>query len=351
MISLIWAEDKNKGIGVNGKLPWNIKEEMEHFRKTTLYSTVVMGRKTYESIGRILPKRKNIIITKNVDYKVEGASIKHSIEEVVKKYRDNELELIVPSISDKSNVEQFFEEFKNEIGRVEPGIPGFGQIIDFTKNSWKFEEWLDIVTRMSNDELVKTIDPSFVPATQFLVYRKNDNKLVGVISYRRKLNTFLRNFGGNIGYSVRPSERGKGYATTMVLLAITWAKKNSINCPIVISCLENNIASEKVILKCGLKYETTNIMENPNDPVHNGKKLKIFIANSYDEIKFNLINLYIIGGKNIYEGFLPYADQLIVSKINEDYHCDTFIDIDYSKFNLVSSIDYGGIFTIKIYQR
>jgi len=99
-----------------------------------------MGRKTYESIGRILPKRKNIIITRNVDYKVEGALVKHSVEEVVNEYRNNELELVIPSIDDKANVEQFFEEFKNETGRVEPGIPGFGQIIDFTKNSWKFEE-------------------------------------------------------------------------------------------------------------------------------------------------------------------------------------------------------------------
>jgi len=73
---------------------------------------------------------------------------------------------------------------------------------------------------MSDEKLVKTIDPSFVPAAQFLVYRKNDNKLIGVVSYRRQLNTFLRNFGGSMGYSVRPSERGKGYGTTMVLLAI-----------------------------------------------------------------------------------------------------------------------------------
>jgi len=89
MIALIWAEDKNKGIGKDNKLPWNIKAEMDHFRNTTRDSAVVMGRKTFESIGRPLPKRINIILTTNPSYKVEGCLVFNSVEEIVKYYKSS----------------------------------------------------------------------------------------------------------------------------------------------------------------------------------------------------------------------------------------------------------------------
>lgn len=64
MIKLIWCEDKNQGIAKNQKLPWNIPEELNHFKKTTLNQVVVMGYNTFLSIGKPLPNRTNIVLTK-----------------------------------------------------------------------------------------------------------------------------------------------------------------------------------------------------------------------------------------------------------------------------------------------
>lgn len=80
MLKLIVCFDKNNGIGKNGKLAWSIKSEMEHFRNTTLNKTVVMGRKTFESIGKLLPNRKNIILSRDEKYKVDGAYVSSDIE-------------------------------------------------------------------------------------------------------------------------------------------------------------------------------------------------------------------------------------------------------------------------------
>ena len=63
-IHLIWAQDKNGGIGENGKLPWHISEDLKNFKKITLNSTIIMGRKTWDSLPiKPLPKRENIILS------------------------------------------------------------------------------------------------------------------------------------------------------------------------------------------------------------------------------------------------------------------------------------------------
>lgn len=83
MISLMVAHDINKVIGKNNDLPWHIPEDLAYFKKHTLGKGIVMGRNTYESIGRPLPKRRNIIVTRNPDYQVEGADVVHNLTEAV----------------------------------------------------------------------------------------------------------------------------------------------------------------------------------------------------------------------------------------------------------------------------
>jgi dihydrofolate reductase len=80
ILSLIFAMSENRVIGKNGGLPWHIPEDFAWFKKHTLGHPVVMGRKTFESIGRVLPKRDNIILTRREDYRVEGACICSSLE-------------------------------------------------------------------------------------------------------------------------------------------------------------------------------------------------------------------------------------------------------------------------------
>ncbi len=77
--------DKNRLIGGENKLLWDIPGELKRFREITLGHPIIMGRKTHESIGRVLPNRTNIIITRDQDYKVEGTIIVHSLEEALNK--------------------------------------------------------------------------------------------------------------------------------------------------------------------------------------------------------------------------------------------------------------------------
>lgn len=85
IISLIAAMDKNRVIGTDsGKLPWHLPADLKHFKFLTLGKPVIMGRKTFESIGKPLPERKNIIITRNKNYEAPGCIVVHSREEALK---------------------------------------------------------------------------------------------------------------------------------------------------------------------------------------------------------------------------------------------------------------------------
>lgn len=95
MISIIVAIGKNMAIGRNNQLLWDIPEDMEHFRKITAGKTVIMGDKTFQSIGHPLPKRKNIVVTLDKEFKAEGCEIRYSLEEVLQEYKNSEEEVFV----------------------------------------------------------------------------------------------------------------------------------------------------------------------------------------------------------------------------------------------------------------
>lgn len=82
-ISMIVAKAENNVIGKDNKLIWNIPNDLQYFKKITTGKTVVMGRKTYESIGKPLPNRRNIVLTQNNDFYEDQVEIVHSIEEVL----------------------------------------------------------------------------------------------------------------------------------------------------------------------------------------------------------------------------------------------------------------------------
>jgi len=82
-LSLVVAMSENRVIGVNNHLPWNIPEDLKRFKEITLHHPIVMGRKTFESIGRVLPKRTNIVVTRDKTYRVESGAVVHSFEEAL----------------------------------------------------------------------------------------------------------------------------------------------------------------------------------------------------------------------------------------------------------------------------
>ncbi len=75
--------NKDRVIGVNNQLPWHIPEDLAYFKKTTLGKPIIMGRKTFESIGRVLPGRKNIVITRNTCWSHVGVEVVSSIDEAL----------------------------------------------------------------------------------------------------------------------------------------------------------------------------------------------------------------------------------------------------------------------------
>lgn len=83
IISAIVAISENNVIGHDNQLPWYLPADLKYFKKTTLHHPVIMGRKSFESIGRPLPKRQNIVITKNPFYIANGISVAHSLEESI----------------------------------------------------------------------------------------------------------------------------------------------------------------------------------------------------------------------------------------------------------------------------
>ena len=83
MIKIIVAMSNNRVIGNNNKLIWKLSSDLKRFKELTTGQSVVMGRKTYESIGRPLPNRRNIIITRNLEYEVEGCETVSSLEEAL----------------------------------------------------------------------------------------------------------------------------------------------------------------------------------------------------------------------------------------------------------------------------
>lgn len=83
MISLIWAMDENRVIGKDNQLPWHLPEDLKFFKRVTMGHPIAMGRKTHDSIGRNLPGRENIVITRQNDFQCDGCTVLHSVQELV----------------------------------------------------------------------------------------------------------------------------------------------------------------------------------------------------------------------------------------------------------------------------
>lgn len=95
MISIIAIVGKNRAIGKNNKLLWDIPEDMKHFQEKTMGKTVVMGDKTFVSIGKPLPGRKNIVVSLDPAFKANGVEIKNSLEKVLKEAKKSPAEVFI----------------------------------------------------------------------------------------------------------------------------------------------------------------------------------------------------------------------------------------------------------------
>ena len=155
------------------------------------------------------------------------------------------MKLIEPSIEYDEQIQAYRREFLEICGYMD----GCGSLKHFDRT----QDWIDQVEALKD---AATTPLKLVPCTQYLYVREEDQKIVGVIQIRHTLNEYLETYGGHIGYSVAPSERRKGYATQMLHLVLPECKKLGIN-KVLITCLQDNEASKKVILHNGGVYEST----------------------------------------------------------------------------------------------
>jgi dihydrofolate reductase len=86
--ALIVAMAKNRTIGIDNTLPWHLPNDLKYFKQVTMAKPIIMGRKTYESIGRPLPGRTNIVITRQVNYQAEGTVVVKSLQQALDKAED-----------------------------------------------------------------------------------------------------------------------------------------------------------------------------------------------------------------------------------------------------------------------
>ena len=135
MLSLIVAVSENNVIGKDNQLLWHLKDDLKHFKNTTRGHHVIAGRKTFESQGKPLPGRTNIIITRNRNYKAEGCIVVHSLDEALNVIQnDNE-----PFIIGGEQIYRMALPFVNKIylTRVHATFTGDTHFPDIDMNHWQ----------------------------------------------------------------------------------------------------------------------------------------------------------------------------------------------------------------------
>lgn len=186
----------------------------------------------------------------------------------------DELELYAPTPAHRIMVLDYQIEFISSGGSMD-GSAGLSHIKTF-------EDWLTVLEKNSREETVST---GTVPSSTFLAIRKRDNRLVGMINLRHRLNESLKRYGGHIGYSVRRSERGHGYAREMLRQALEKCiQMNIFN--VMVSCFKSNIPSRRTIISCGGRFDSEAVY---NDQILEKYYIPLFTLDNIEKCDYDSI--------------------------------------------------------------
>lgn len=152
------------------------------------------------------------------------------------------MKMVFPDIAYKTKAMEFINEFYT----YGSGINGSGGLDRYLKES-DYEGWLKKVMR---DIDIANIPKERVPSLTYFYVRETDDKIIGMVNIRLALNEFLKKEGGHIGYCIRPTERGKHYATSMLNDALAVCRMVGIE-NVIITCDKCNLGSAGVIRNCG----------------------------------------------------------------------------------------------------
>ena len=146
------------------------------------------------------------------------------------------------------------ESMLEEIRSYREAMLAAGSSMDGTSGLNQYEDPAEWLAHVRNLENAETCPPHLVTATRCVAVRKTDLGIVGMIDLRHRLNDYLAEYAGHIGYSVRPDERRKGYATQMLRLVLDEARRRGIP-RVLVTCDEDNEASARTIERCGGVFE------------------------------------------------------------------------------------------------
>ena len=156
-------------------------------------------------------------------------------------------------------------EYTNQIRAYREEFIKFGGSADGTGTLRKCEdpqEWIDYSYKCKSPD---TVPQGLVPATQYMLVREEDRKIVGMIQIRHYFNAYLEKYGGHIGYSTAPNERRKGYAEMMLKMVLPKCRELGMD-KVLITCMKDNEGSRRTILKNGGIYEST--VYEPNSGIY-----------------------------------------------------------------------------------
>lgn len=167
LISLIVAHSSNRVIGIDGQLPWHIPDDLKYFKAITIGKPIIMGRKTFDSIGKPLPGRLNIIITKNTDLLIEECVVVNNLE---------------AAISEAKNYFKTQETEQEEIFII-GGAQIFKQSMEFVNKIYITEVHADYAGDVFFDELS---DNDWIEVSRDLHDSENDKIPFSFVTYKKK---------------------------------------------------------------------------------------------------------------------------------------------------------------------